>query len=64
MWEMLVLGYVLAIGGSFVGAEVFPRARKFLTTVGILVAVVPPLLFVAAVIALFSSLRGQNVHFG
>jgi hypothetical protein len=64
MWEMLVLGYVLAIGGSFVGAEVFPRARKFLYTLGILVAVVPMVLFAVAVIMLAHAFQGQNLHIG
>jgi hypothetical protein len=64
MWEMLVLGYVLAIGGSFVGAEVFPRARKFLTTVGVLVTVVPLLLLAALVIFVASTFHPQNLHFG
>jgi len=64
MWELLVIGYVLAIGGSFVGAEIFPRARKLLTTVGVLVTVVPLVLFAVLVIAVVSSLRGQNLHIG
>jgi hypothetical protein len=64
MWEMLVLGYVLTVGGSFVGAEFFPRARKFFYTVGVLVAVVPVLLFAIAVIMLAHAFQGHNLHIG
>jgi hypothetical protein len=64
MWQTLVLVYVLAIGGSVVGAEVFPRARKVLYTLCVLVAVVPLVLFVTAVIVFANSFRGQNLHIG
>jgi hypothetical protein len=64
MWELVVFGYFIAVGGAFVAADAFPRWRKALHTVGAIGVAMPLILVVGVVVFLMVSLRGDNIHFG